>query len=63
MNGALGKYGITEDKDNEITKDYLRKSVKKLFLTYPKPAGIGVTAGENMKGIEPDEKEQWLWET
>ena len=63
MNGVLGKYGITEDKDNEITKDYLRKSVEKLFITYPKLAGIGITAGENMNGINPDEKEAWLWET
>lgn len=63
MNGAMGKYGISESKDNEITKDYLRKSVEKIFLTYPKLAGIGVTAGENMDGINPDAKEQWLWET
>ncbi len=63
MNGALGKYGITENKDNEVTKAYLRKSVEQLFLTYSKLKGIGVTAGENMGGMEPDEKEQWLWDT
>lgn len=63
MNGARDKHGITEEKDNEITKDYLRKSVEKLFLTYPKLAGIGITAGENMRGISDDDKEQWLWDT
>lgn len=63
MNGAVGKYGISESKDNEITIDYLRKSVEKIFLTYPKLAGIGVTAGENMHGIDPDAKEEWLWQT
>jgi hypothetical protein len=70
MNGALDKYGITEDNINETTKDYLQKSVEQLFRTYPKLAGIGVTAGENMKGPESkmngmssDDKEQWLWET
>lgn len=63
LNGARDKHGITEDKDNEITKDYLRKSVEKLFLTYPRLAGIGITAGENMRGISDDDKEQWLWET
>jgi hypothetical protein len=70
MNGALDKYGITEDYRNETTKDYLRKSVEQVFLTYPKLAGIGVTAGENMKILGPkktkmssDDKEQWLWET
>jgi len=60
---ADGKYGITEDIHNEVTNDYLRKSVCSLFETYPLLAGIGVTAGENMKGISPDEKEQWLWKT
>lgn len=67
MNGALGKYGITEDKTNEISKDYLRKSVEKLFLTYPKLAGIGTTAGENMgghfTGMTSQEREEWLWDT
>ncbi len=60
---ADGKYGITGAIDNEITIDYLRKSVRSMFETYPLLAGIGVTAGENMKGLTPDEKEQWLWKT
>lgn len=58
-----GKYGISGDIHNEVTIDYLRKSVRSLFETYPLLAGIGVTAGENMKGMSPDEKEQWLWLT
>ncbi len=61
--GTDGKYGITEDKNNLITKDYLRKSVKQMFLTYPYLAGIGVTAGENMNDLNREEKEQWLWDT
>lgn len=61
--GANGKYGITGSIDNEITIDYLRKSVRTLFETYPLLAGIGVTAGENMKGLTPDQKENWLWLT
>lgn len=63
MNGTDGKYGITEQKDNDITKEYLRKSVVQLFLTYPRLAAIGVTAGENMNGMTDSEKEDWLWET
>jgi hypothetical protein len=46
-----------------ITKDYLRKSVESLFLTYPRLAGIGVTAGENMGEMSDDEKEAWMWDT
>ena len=45
--GATGKHGITEDQTNDITIDYLRKSVRQTLLTYPQIAGIGVTAGEN----------------
>ena len=61
--GTNGKYGITHNVDNEITIDYLRKSVKSLFETYPLLAGIGVTAGEHMPSLTPREKEQWLWKT
>jgi len=31
--------------------------------TYPRLAGIGTTAGENMAGLTSEEREQWLWET
>lgn len=60
---ANGKYGITPNIENEASIDYLRKSVRTLIETYPLLAGIGVTAGENMKHITPDDKEQWLWKT
>ncbi len=63
--GTDGKYGITDDMNNETTKDYFRKSVKQMFLTYPDLAGIGLTTGENMgsgkEGFE--EKENWAFET
>jgi hypothetical protein len=59
-----GKYGITNDFKNEISKDYLRKSVKQFLLNYPDVTGIGVTAGENMRNpMNDDDKEKWLWET
>lgn len=61
--GTEGKYGITEDLDNEITKDYFRKSITQLFLTYPDLKGIGLTTGENMEGANFVEKEDWMWET
>ncbi|NMH87919.1 carbohydrate-binding family 6 protein [Flavivirga algicola] len=62
--GQVGKYGITNDYKNEISKDYLRKSVKQFLLNYPDVTGIGVTAGENMRTpMNDDDKEKWLWET
>lgn len=63
--GEQGKYGITNDIDNEVTKDYYRQSVKAMVETYPDLAGIGFTVGENMKwdpGMEIS-NEQWLFDT
>lgn len=63
VNGTDGKYGITDDIDNEVTRDYFRKSVKQMFVTYPDLAGIGLTTGENMHGSNFEEKEDWAFET
>jgi hypothetical protein len=61
--GATGKYGITDDFKNPVTKDYYRKSIKQLFITYPLLAGIGLTTGENMPGADFQEKEDWAYDT
>ncbi|MFD2727654.1 hypothetical protein [Hyunsoonleella rubra] len=61
--GTQGKYGITDDRNNEITKDYFRKSIEQLFVTYPDLAGIGLTTGENMHGASREEKENWAYDT
>lgn len=62
-NGTAGKYGITDEIDNLITKDYFKQSVKTLFRTYPLLAGIGLTTGENMHKKSFEEKEDWAYET
>ncbi len=62
-NSTRGKYGITDDLNNPITKDYFRKSVKQLFITYPDLKGIGLTTGENMPGADFEAKENWAFET
>lgn len=41
-------YGITEDQNNPVTREYFYYGTKALMDTYPLLAGIGVTAGENM---------------
>lgn len=56
-------YGINKEKGNETTKDYIRKSVTQMFLSYPRLAGFGITAGERMKEYTDSEKEQWVWDT
>jgi len=64
LEGTEGNtYGINTQKGNKITIDYIRKSVKQLFLTYPRLAGFGITAGERMKDYTDSEKEQWVWDT
>jgi len=63
VNGTNGKYNITDDIDNEITRDYFRKSVRQLLISYPDLAGIGLTTGENMKGASTDQKEDWAFNT
>ncbi|MBN1482111.1 carbohydrate-binding family 6 protein [candidate division KSB1 bacterium] len=62
-NGTNGKYGITDEINNPITRDYFRHSVKQMFLTYPDLKGIGLTTGENMYGASFQEKEDWAFET
>jgi len=47
-------YGITDDQNNPVTKDYIYHGVKALMETYPLLGGIGVTAGENMQRDETD---------
>ena len=63
VNGTGGKYGITDDIDNSTTRDYFRKSIKQMFVTYPDLAGVGLTTGENMHGASFQQKEDWAFDT
>lgn len=46
--GENGKYGISNDPNNEITKDYLAKSMQALIETYPDLSGVCLNDGEHM---------------
>ncbi|MBL8211462.1 MAG: hypothetical protein JNK87_12150 [Bryobacterales bacterium] len=62
--GAEGKYGITSDQTNPKTIDYFRASVREMVTTYPLLAGMGITAGEQMREVAGEfSKEKWLWKT
>lgn len=63
VNGADGKYGITDKADNQVTVDYIKKSLKQMFRTYPDLAGVGLTTGENMSELSLEEKEEWAFKT
>jgi hypothetical protein len=56
-------YGITVDPRNATTRDYIRRSTRALFATYPLLTAIGVTSGENMGDLDDAGKERWMWET
>jgi hypothetical protein len=59
--GAEGKHGITNNMGNETTKKYFRASVREMVRTYPRLAGMGITAGEGMpEGMDSKVKEAWL---
>ncbi|MDX2513136.1 MAG: hypothetical protein QNK25_13895, partial [Desulfobacterales bacterium] len=60
--GTDGKYGITADLKNQKTKVYYRQCISETFETYPLLAGIGITAGENMRGTNTAGKEAWLYD-
>lgn len=62
--GTDGKYGITADQDNQATIDYFRASIRETVRTYPLLAGMGITAGEQMRsGGQGLSRQQWLWQT
>jgi hypothetical protein len=56
-------YGLTVDPRNAATKDYVRRSTRALFDTYPLLTAIGVTSGENMGDLDDAGKERWMWES
>ena len=59
-----GKDGLTRDAPDGRMLEYFRASVRETVRTYPLLAGIGITAGENMRGnMGALTKEQWLWRT
>jgi hypothetical protein len=63
--GAKGKHGITDDMSNPQTIAYMRYCIGEFLKTYPQVDGIGITAGEHMRGERESAvtKEQWLWRT
>jgi hypothetical protein len=63
--GVEGKDGITSNKTAPKTIEYFRAAVRETIKTYPLLAGIGITAGEDMKpkDFKDMTKEQWLWKT
>jgi len=57
------EYKSERGDTSEIIKDYTRESVKAVIDKYPDLTGLGITLGEGMGGMTPDERESWLLES
>ena len=48
---------------SEIVKRYIRESVTQVLQEYPEITGMGLTLGEGMGGMTPQQREDWMNET
>ncbi len=48
---------------SEIVKKYTRECVTQMLEEYPNLSGIGLTLGEGMGGMTPQQREDWISET
>jgi hypothetical protein len=52
-----------EGDTSEIVKKYMRECVTQVLQEYPELTGIGLTLGEGMAGMSPQQREKWMTET
>ncbi|MFA4922116.1 MAG: hypothetical protein WC611_08310, partial [Candidatus Neomarinimicrobiota bacterium] len=48
---------------SEVIKQYTRECVAQVLQEYPELSGMGLTLGEGMGGMTPQERENWMKET
>src|SRR5215212_619108 len=48
---------------SELVKRYTRECVTQLLQEYPEITGMGLTLGEGMDGMSPQQREDWMRET
>jgi hypothetical protein len=58
----LNHYG-QESTDSELVIRYTREVVTQVLDEYPDLTGLGITLGERMGGMTPDQRRQWLDQT
>ncbi len=51
-----------ESDTSELVKDYNRTTITEVLNAYPDLTGIGVSLGERMGGMTPEEREAWILE-
>jgi len=59
----LEHYHYVDADTSEIIKRYTRECVTQMLNEYPDLTGIGLTLGEGMGGMTPQQRENWIKET
>lgn len=57
------EYFINQGDTSEIVKDYMREVVREVIDTYPDLTGLGISHGEGMGGMTPEERQIWMLES
>ncbi|MDV3307294.1 MAG: hypothetical protein LOY03_00560 [Cyclobacteriaceae bacterium] len=52
-----------EGDSSEIVKRYTRECITQLLQEYPTLTGLGLTLGEGMAGMTPQQREDWMFST
>ena len=59
----LDHFHFVNADTSEIIKQYTRECVTQMLDEYPDLTGIGLTLGEGMGGMTPQQRENWIKET
>ena len=62
MDNLTHEYFVNGDT-SEIIKRYTRECVTQMLEEYPDLTGVGLTLGEGMGGMTPQQREDWMRET
>jgi hypothetical protein len=54
---------FSDGDTSEILKRYIRESVTQLLNEYPELSGFGISHGEGMGGMTPQQRQDWMNET
>lgn len=60
---SLSHIGGKEDFTNDLVTRYTKEVVTQLLDEYPDLTGLGITLGERMGGMSPDQRRTWLDDT
>ncbi len=60
---SLSHFGRESDAPNELVTRYTREVVTQVIDEYPDLTGLGITLGERMGGMTPDQRRAWLDQT